>query len=104
MSNKEERGTEEAAESLKPEEVQAADFIGASSIRMDTAADQLLVYQGPPSRPSFLCAVDNSGGYNSHQDCYQYLESSVATTDGHRAAYGTSLKQAAEVLASGVRQ
>eukprot|EP00966_Prymnesium_polylepis_P320740 7377112-Prymnesium_polylepis.1 len=43
-----------------------ADFSG--SLYFSAVSDQLIVYQGSKSRPTFLCAFDNSGGVTT-SDC-----------------------------------
>eukprot|EP00966_Prymnesium_polylepis_P088607 2050492-Prymnesium_polylepis.3 len=44
-----------------------ADFSG--TLQLHTLSDQLLVYQGAKSSPTFLCALDNSGGF-TRANCY----------------------------------
>eukprot|EP00966_Prymnesium_polylepis_P115178 2662436-Prymnesium_polylepis.1 len=41
-----------------------SDFSG--SLELDTDSDQLLVYQGTRTSPTFLCALDNSRGFTSY--------------------------------------
>ena len=48
--------------------VLTSDDFGAA-LGLSTSADQLLVYQGPQTRPGFICALDNSGGRSVSSSC-----------------------------------